>query len=83
MFTDLRSRDESLTPVIERLSAEHEVIAGILTRLDEALVLMVDDASELPGVQAEVERLTEVLLSHLDYEEQELLGPIARLGVEI
>jgi len=83
MFTDLRSRDESLAPVIERLSEEHEVIAGILTRLDEALVLMVDDASELPGVQAEVERLTEVLLSHLDYEEQELLGPIARLGIEV
>jgi alkanesulfonate monooxygenase SsuD/methylene tetrahydromethanopterin reductase-like flavin-dependent oxidoreductase (luciferase family)/hemerythrin-like domain-containing protein len=83
MFADLKSRDESLTPVIERLSEEHEVIAGILTRLDEALVLMVDDASELPGVQAEVERLSEVLLSHLDYEEEELLGPIARLGIEV
>lgn len=83
MFTDLRSRDESLAPVIERLSEEHEVIAGILTRLDEALVLMVDDAAELPGVQAEVERLSEVLLSHLDYEEQELLGPIAKLGIEV
>jgi len=83
MFADLRSRDESLAPVIERLSEEHEVIAGILTRLDEALVLMVDDASELPGVQAEVERLSEVLLSHLDYEEEELVGPIARLGIEV
>jgi hemerythrin-like domain-containing protein len=83
MFVDLRSRDESLAPVIERLSEEHEVIAGILTRLDEALVLMVDDPSELPGVQAEVERLGDVLLSHLDYEEEELLGPIARLGIEV
>ncbi len=83
MFTDLQSRDESLAPVIERLSEEHEMIAGILTRLDEALVLMVDDSSELPGVQAEVERLSEVLLSHLDYEEEELLGPIANLGIEI
>jgi len=83
MFADLRSRDESLAPVIERLSEEHEVIAGILTRLDEALVLMVDDASELPGVQAEVGRLSEVLLSHLDYEEEELVGPIARLGIEV
>jgi len=83
MFADLRSRDDSLAPVIERLSEEHEVIAGILTRLDEALVLMVDDPSELPGVHAEVERLSEVLLSHLDYEEQELLGPIARLGIEV
>ncbi len=83
MFPELRSRDETLTPVIQRLSEEHEVIAGILTRLDEALVLMVDDASELPGVQAEVDRLSDVLLSHLDYEEEELLGPIAKLGIEV
>jgi hemerythrin-like domain-containing protein len=83
MFADLRSRDDGLAPVIERLSEEHEVIAGILPWLDEALVLLVDDASELPGVQAEVERLGEVLLSHLDYEEEELLGPIARLGIEV
>jgi hypothetical protein len=34
-------------------------------------------------VQTEVERLTEILLSHLDYEEEELLGPIARLGITI
>jgi alkanesulfonate monooxygenase SsuD/methylene tetrahydromethanopterin reductase-like flavin-dependent oxidoreductase (luciferase family)/hemerythrin-like domain-containing protein len=83
MFVDLRSRDVSLAPVIERLSEEHEVIAGILTRLDEALVAMVADTDQLPVVQSEVERLSDVLLSHLDYEEEELLGPIAALGIEI
>jgi len=83
MFVDLRSRDGSLAPVIERLSEEHEVIAGILTRLDEALVAMVADTDQLPVVQSEVERLADVLLSHLDYEEEELLGPIAALGLEI
>ena len=83
MFVDLRSRDGSLAPVIERLSEEHEVIAGILTRLDEALVSMVGDPDSLAVVQSEVERLSDVLLSHLDYEEEELLGPIAALGIEI
>lgn len=83
MFVDLRRRDASLSPVIERLSEEHEVIAGILTRLDEALVAMVGDADQLGVVEAEVERLGDVLLSHLDYEEEELLGPIAALGIEI
>ncbi|MGH8889449.1 MAG: LLM class flavin-dependent oxidoreductase, partial [Acidothermaceae bacterium] len=65
------------------LSEEHEVIAGILTRLDEALVSMVADPDQLAVVEAEVDRLADVLLSHLDYEEEELLGPIAALGIQI
>jgi hemerythrin-like domain-containing protein len=83
LFVDLRSRDESLGPVIERLSEEHEVVAAVLTRLDAALVAMVEDPQNLGAVQDEVDRLTDVLLSHLDYEEAELLGPIARLGIRI
>ena len=83
MFADLRSRDEGLAPVIERLSEEHEVIAGVLTKLDQALVAMVEDPEQLGVVASEVERLGDVLLSHLDYEEEELLGPIAALGIQI
>lgn len=81
LFVDLRSRDESLGPVIERLSEEHEVVAAVITRLDAALVAMVADPQNLHVVKDEVERLSDVLLSHLDYEEAELLGPIARLGI--
>jgi hemerythrin-like domain-containing protein len=80
LFVDLRSRDESLGPIVERLSEEHEVVAAVITRLDDALVAMVEDPEKLAAVQSEVERLAEVLLSHLDYEEDQLLGPIARLG---
>jgi hemerythrin-like domain-containing protein len=83
LFVDLRSRDESLGPVIERLSEEHEVVAAVLSSLDAALVAMVENAENLSAVQDQVDRLTEVLLSHLDYEEAELLGPIARLGIRI
>ena len=83
LFVDLQSRDAELAPVIERLSEEHEVVAAVLTRLDAALVAMVDDPQQLTAVQIEVERLADILLSHLDYEEQELLGPIARLGITI
>jgi hemerythrin-like domain-containing protein len=83
LFTDLRSRDESLGPIVERLSEEHEVVAAVITRLDEALVAMVEDPEKLRAVQSEVERLADVLLSHLDYEESELLGPIARLGIRL
>jgi hemerythrin-like domain-containing protein len=83
MFVSLLEGDVDLAPVIERLSAEHEVVAGILTRLDQALVAMVKDPDQLGVVQSEVERLGDVLLSHLDYEEEELLEPIRRLGIEI
>jgi hypothetical protein len=41
----------------------------------------VKDPDQLGVVRSEVERLSDVLLSHLDYEEQELLGPIRRLGI--
>jgi hypothetical protein len=44
-------------------------------------VAMVENPQNLSAVQNEVDRLTDVLLSHLDYEEAELLGPIARLGI--
>jgi alkanesulfonate monooxygenase SsuD/methylene tetrahydromethanopterin reductase-like flavin-dependent oxidoreductase (luciferase family)/hemerythrin-like domain-containing protein len=83
MFVSLKSGDPGLGPVIERLSEEHEVVAGILTRLDVALVAMVKDPDQLGVVKSEVERLSDVLLSHLDYEEQELLGPIRRLGINV
>lgn len=83
LFVDLKLRDAELAPVIERLSEEHEVVAAVLTRLDAALVAMVDEPEQLTEVQTEVERLANILLSHLDYEEQELLGQIARLGITI
>jgi hemerythrin-like domain-containing protein len=83
LFVDLKSRDAELAPVIERLSEEHEVVAAVLSRLDTALVAMIDDPQQLTRVQTEVERLSDILLSHLAYEEEELLGPIARLGIAI
>ncbi|SDY99582.1 Hemerythrin HHE cation binding domain-containing protein [Micromonospora pattaloongensis] len=83
MFPDLRDGDPELGPVLDRLGEEHEVIAAVLTRLDEALVAMIDDPDRLTAVRAEFDRLSEMLLSHLDYEEEELLEPIARLGIVV
>lgn len=83
MFPDLLAVDDRLEPVLARLETEHEVIAAVLTRLDAALVEAVADPERLPVVQGRVERLAEVLLSHLEYEESQLLGPIARHSVVI
>jgi hypothetical protein len=43
----------------------------------------VADPERLPLVQERVERLAGGLLSHLEYEESQLLGPIARHSVVI
>jgi hemerythrin-like domain-containing protein len=68
--------------VIDRITEEHEAIAGVLERVDAALVAMVGDAERGPQeFRAAVDLLTDTLLSHLSYEERELVEPIARLSV--
>ncbi|XVQ83044.1 LLM class flavin-dependent oxidoreductase [Microbispora siamensis] len=83
MFPMLAAAQESLAPVVARLEQEHEVIAGVLTELDAALVAMIEDPDRLDGVRDQVDLLSDVLLSHLRYEEEELVEPIARLDLDI
>jgi hemerythrin-like domain-containing protein len=83
MFVALRDRDADLGPVLDRLGEEHEVIADAMTRVDRALVAMVADPDRLEAVRAEFEHFAGLLLSHLGYEEDELLEPIARLGIPV
>jgi hypothetical protein len=81
LFTGLRRMDGRLAPVTERLSAEHEVIAGLLSRVDAALVALVTDPVRgMPAVRAAVDLLTDALLSHLSYEERQILEPLALFG---
>jgi hemerythrin-like domain-containing protein len=81
LFRDLGEHDASLAPVLERLSEEHEVIAEVLERLDRSLVAMVDDAAHLESVRRDAVALQEVLLSHLAYEEDELLPAIGTSSI--
>jgi hypothetical protein len=81
LFRDLREDDASLAPVLERLSEEHEVIAALLDRLDRALIEMVDQPGEVGPARAEAAALSAALLSHLGYEEEQLLGPLGRSSV--
>jgi hemerythrin-like domain-containing protein len=83
MFPGLARHEPSLSPVIERLSAEHETIAEVLTSLDEALVTMVTDPAGLHDVAARTNELATQLLAHLAYEEEQLLPAIGRLSARI
>lgn len=67
--------------VVNRLREEHEAIAGVLDRVDAALVAMVGDSGGIGPVQAAVDLLTDALLSHLSYEDRELVEPLARLSL--
>jgi alkanesulfonate monooxygenase SsuD/methylene tetrahydromethanopterin reductase-like flavin-dependent oxidoreductase (luciferase family) len=81
LFPGLSRMDGRLAPVTERLHAEHEVIAGLLARVDAALVALVTDPVRgMPALEAAVDLLTDALLSHLSYEEHQLLEPLARFG---
>ena len=77
----LRAADPTLAPVIDRLEEEHHAIAGVLERVDASLVGLVAAPEEVAEVRAAVDLLTDTLLSHLSYEERELVEPLARLGM--
>jgi len=51
------------------------VIAVVLDRFDRALVKLMDDPAAIEDVQRVAAELSDALLSHLAYEEDELLEP--------
>jgi alkanesulfonate monooxygenase SsuD/methylene tetrahydromethanopterin reductase-like flavin-dependent oxidoreductase (luciferase family) len=83
LFPDLRAADQALGPILERLREEHEGIAGVLEEVDAALVAAIEDESRLDETRRAVDRLSSVLLAHLEHEEGQLLEPIGRLGIRV
>jgi hypothetical protein len=81
LFPHLRRADPALVPVVDQLQAEHLVIHDVLEGVDKALVALVDGSGDINGLRAAVDLLNDTLLSHLSYEERELVEPLARLGV--
>jgi hemerythrin-like domain-containing protein len=83
MFPQLGQADPALGAVLDRLHDEHEVIAAQLERFDRALVSMMTDGAQVKQVQRVADELGDTLLSHLAYEEDELLGPLGRLEIAV
>ena len=86
MFGHLRLAEPDAVPVIDRLEQEHQVIADVLERVDRALVGLVSSdpwtaSAALEELSTTVDVLADALLSHLSYEERELLHPLARHGM--
>ena len=66
--------------MIDRLAEEHVVIHGVLEGVDRALADHLRRPEDFSGVEAALDVLSDTLLSHLAYEERELVEPLARLG---
>jgi Hemerythrin HHE cation binding domain len=80
IFGHLRAREPGLTPVLDRLDAEHLVIHGILEEVDRGFVAFLADPSRFAALDAAVRALEEALGSHLGYEESQLITPLGRHG---
>jgi len=76
----LTGREPQLKPVIDRLTQEHLVIHEAIQEVDRALVQHMTGPENHDVIQGAIDYLTDALLSHLSYEEQELVEPLARLG---
>jgi Luciferase-like monooxygenase/Hemerythrin HHE cation binding domain len=80
VFPYLRARDDGLGPVLDRLQEEHRVIHGVLDTVDRALVNYIGQSGDSSELTDAADLLTDTLLSHLAYEERELIDPLARYG---
>lgn len=80
IFPHLVRSEPSLGPVIGRLQEEHLTIHDAVQAVDRALVAHMNDPDGYAGIQAAIDFLTDALLSHLSYEEHEIVEPLARHG---
>ena len=80
VFPHLRSAEPALEPVIDRLTVEHHAIHDAIEEVDGALVDHINNPGDFDRLQLAIDALTDTLLSHLSYEELELVEPLARVG---
>ena len=80
VFPHLRACEADLGPVLDRLADEHKIIHHVLNDVDQALVDHLRNPADFAGLQQAVDILTDTLLSHLAYEEAQLVEPLARHG---
>lgn len=81
VFPHLRRHEPALVPVLDRLEAEHLAVHDVLERFDRALVAFVTGPEGAVGLRAALDLVTDTLLSHLSYEERELVEPLSRAGL--
>ncbi|HTU14015.1 MAG TPA: LLM class flavin-dependent oxidoreductase [Solirubrobacterales bacterium] len=82
VFPHLSRAEPDLEPVIDRLTEEHHAIHDAIEEVDRALVHHINNPGEFDRLRLAIDSLTDTLLSHLSYEELELVEPLARVGFQ-
>ena len=80
IFPHLVRSEPALGPVIGRLHEEHLAIHDAVQAVDRALVAHMGAPDGYDGIRSAIDFLTDALLSHLSYEEHEIVEPLARHG---
>jgi hypothetical protein len=80
IFPHLRTSEPGLGPVLDRLAEEHLIIHGVLEAVDRAFVTFLTDPDGFDVIDEAIDALDRTLMSHLAYEESQLVEPLARHG---
>ncbi len=78
LFPGLAAGHPELAPVLERLRAEHALVATLIARLEAAV--RTDGDRDSAAVLADVDALIEQLEARLDWEEQQLVPVLDGAG---
>ncbi|MET9489799.1 hemerythrin domain-containing protein [Nocardia sp. NPDC006630] len=72
MFPVMQRTFPELAPVIERLHAEHEAVATLITETKSAALSLSAEHASVDRARAAITALAGHLMAHLDFEEQSL-----------
>lgn len=80
-FLVLAEKFPELRPVLEELAHDHDVVTGILERLEELVGAVGPESSpaEILHVQRELDGLTAIMESHFFYEEKRIVAALNSL----
>jgi iron-sulfur cluster repair protein YtfE (RIC family) len=79
-FPLLRRVNPALTPALRRLRHEHELVAGLLERIEFHTRGLVGEPTAAAELSASLNELAEYLLAHLEWEEEAIFPTIRRMS---
>jgi hypothetical protein len=79
VFPALRRIDPDLDPVLDRLETEHRRVATLLEQIEDSAERLDADDRVRDRVAAGLDELSGMLLEHLEFEEDQLERPLARM----
>jgi hypothetical protein len=82
LFPGLRRVNPALSPVVDKLEADHLAISGRLNEVEAAARALADeqDPAAREQLSQTMRRLSDELLAHLQYEEEEISGTLRTLS---